>query len=240
MPVLVRAPRRRILVALLGGGVLMATAEALAYLEAFPGAGWSVVVAALLSGLLAVAAGLTRADLGLDRAGLRTGARWSAVIVAAACVIVAVGVAVPVTRELFLNDRYTGLRGAIWAALVWIPLRTVLAEELFFRGVLLGGLVRLVGTRRALLVGSLLFGLWHVATSLNLTNGNRGLRDVFGGGPIGQVAGVIAAAAVTSVAGFVLGWLRLRSGSLLTPVALHWAVNGAGAIGAAAAWQLTR
>jgi membrane protease YdiL (CAAX protease family) len=32
------------------------------------------------------------------------------------------------------------------------------------------------------------------------------------------------------LAGVVLCWLRLRSGSLLAPVLLHWTVNGLGVI----------
>jgi membrane protease YdiL (CAAX protease family) len=33
---------------------------------------------------------------------------------------------------------------------------------------------------------------------------------------------------VTAVGGAVFCWLRVRSGSLLAPALLHWAVNGLG------------
>ena len=34
-------------------------------------------------------------------------------------------------------------------------------------------------------------------------------------------------------------WLRRRTTSLLAPIALHWALNATGAIGAAVAWQVS-
>jgi membrane protease YdiL (CAAX protease family) len=51
---------------------------------------------------------------------------------------------------------------------------------------------------------------------------------------LGTLAGVVLAVAATAVAGFVFTWLRRRSGSLLAPIALHWSLNGLGAL--AAAW----
>jgi uncharacterized protein len=48
------------------------------------------------------------------------------------------------------------------------------------------------------------------------------------GGPLGRLSGVVAAVVATAVAGLVLCWLRLRSGSLLAPALLHATVNGLG------------
>jgi uncharacterized protein len=42
--------------------------------------------------------------------------------------------------------------------------------------------------------------------------------------------GVVVTVLFTSLAGIVLCWLRLRSGSLLVPMLAHWTVNGLGAI----------
>lgn len=62
---------------------------------------------------------------------------------------------------------------------------------------------------------------------------------LFRGGVAGAVLEVLGAVAFTTVAGPVFGWLRVRTGSLLPAIALHWAANGAVAVAAAAAWQLT-
>ncbi|TXB92388.1 CPBP family intramembrane metalloprotease, partial [Mycobacterium tuberculosis] len=87
--------------------------------------------------------------------------------------------------------------------------------------------------------GSVLFGLWHIATSLGLTSSNVGFTRLFGGGIIGLVAGVMLAVLATGVAGFVFSWLRRRSGSLIAPIALHWSLNGMGALAAALVWHLS-
>ena len=41
----------------------------------------------------------------------------------------------------------------------------------------------------------------------------------------------------TAAAGFVFSWLRRRSGSLIAPIALHWSLNGMGALAAALVWH---
>ena len=84
-----------------------------------------------------------------------------------------------------------------------------------------------------------MFGFWHIATSLGLTSTNVGFTRLFGVGVAGMLAGVVLAVVATGVAGFVLTWLRRRSGSLLAPIALHWSLNGLGALAAAVVWHLS-
>jgi hypothetical protein len=63
-------------------------------------------------------------------------------------------------------------------------------------------------------------------------------QTILGGGVFGMAAGVLGAVLATAAAGFVFTWLRRRSGSLLAPIALHWSLNGMGALAAALVWQL--
>jgi membrane protease YdiL (CAAX protease family) len=153
--------------------------------------------------------------------------------------VIAVGVLLPMTRPMFMNHHYATISGALIASMVIIPLQTVIPEELAFRGVLHGALNRAWGFRGVALVGSLLFGLWHVATSLGLTSSNVGFTRLFGGGIVGMLAGVTLAVLATGAAGFVFSWLRRRSGSLIAPIALHWSLNGLGALAAALVWHLS-
>jgi uncharacterized protein len=183
--------------------------------------------------------GLGWAELGLGREHWRTGAVYAVGAVALVVTAIAVGALLPVTRPMFLNHRYATLSGALMASMIVIPLQTVIPEELAFRGVLHGALNRAWGFRGVALVGSLLFGLWHVATSLGLTSSNVGFTRVLGGGAVGMMAGVVLAVIATAAAGFVFSWLRRRSGSLLAPIALHWSLNGLGALAAALVWQLS-
>ena len=205
-----------------------------------PWASIGVVPAAAVGLVLLMRAnGLEWADLGLGREHWRSGLGYALVAVVVVASVIAVGVLLPMTRPMFLNHRYATVSGALIASMVIIPLQTVIPEELAFRGVLHGALHRAWGFRGVALAGSLLFGLWHIATSLGLTSSNVGFTRIFGGGIVGMLLGVAGAVLATGAAGFVFSWLRRRSGSLIAPIALHWSLNGLGALAAALVWHLT-
>jgi uncharacterized protein len=183
--------------------------------------------------------GLGWAELGLGRDHWRSGVAYALAAVALVVAVIAVGALLPLTRPMFMNNHYATISGALIASMVIIPLQTVIPEELAFRGVLHGALNRAWGFRGVALAGSLLFGLWHIATSLGLTSSNVGFSRLFGGGMMGMLAGVTLAVVATGAAGFVFSWLRRRSGSLIAPIALHWSLNGLGALAAAVVWHLS-
>ena len=136
--------------------------------------------------------GLDWAELGLGREHWKSGMGYALGAVALVVSVIAVGVLLPMTRPMFLNNHYATVSGALIASMVIIPLQTVIPEELVFRGVLHGTLDRAWGFRGVALAGSLLFGLWHIATSLGLTSNNVGFTRLFGGGIFGMLAGVTA------------------------------------------------
>jgi uncharacterized protein len=183
--------------------------------------------------------GLGWAELGLGRDHWKSGAVYALAAMALVVTVIAVGVLLPLTRPMFMNNRYATVSGALVASMIIIPLQTVIPEELAFRGVLHGALHRAWGFRGVALAGSLLFGLWHIATSLGLTSSNVGFTRLLGGGVVGMLAGVTLAVVATAGAGFVFSWLRRRSGSLIAPIALHWSLNGLGALAAALVWHLS-
>jgi len=61
--------------------------------------------------------------------------------------------------------------------------------------------------------------------------------------PAGKTGAVLGtrtlAVLATGTAGFVFSWLRRRSGSLIAPIALHWSLNGLGALAAALVWHFS-
>ena len=185
------------------------------------------------------AMGLTWADIGLSRRSAKKGLIYGGV--AAGIVLLAVigGVLLPLTRGFFLDEGYASARKALLAAFILIPVQTVLPEELAFRGILHSSLRRLAGFRTVLIGGSILFGFWHVASSLRLTAGNEGLTSVLGSGTAAQWIGVGLAVLVTSLAGAVFTWLRHRTDSLLAPIGLHWAFNAFGALAAATVFTMS-
>jgi len=203
-----------------------------------PWASVATIPAAAVALLALVRArGLCWSELGLGREHWRSGAGYAAAAVGLVLTVIAIGALLPWTRPVFMNNNYATLSGALLASLIIIPLQTVIPEELAFRGVLHGALNRAWGFRGVAAGGSLLFGLWHISTSLGLTSSNVGFTRIFGGGVLGMIAGVVLAVVATGVAGFVFTWLRRRSGSLIAPIALHWSLNGLGALVAALVWH---
>jgi len=137
----------------------------------------------------------------------------------------------PATRSAFLDERYrTDMGAAVRTAFVVIPLGTILFEEVAFRGVLWGLVRKGWGSTAATLVSSAFFGLWHVLPSLRLNRVNPAVTDLVGAGTTGQVLAVAGAVLFTAAAGVLFCELRRRSGSLLAPIGLHWAVNGLGVL----------
>ena len=205
-------------------GVLMA---ANAMLVALP-SGWDV--AAAVAGAVGVLAlgrwrGLAWRQMGLGSDTWRSGLRWGGAAAATIAVCYAVILLLPIGRATS-NDLAAPAGDSLWVtALLLIPLRTVILEELTFRGVLWGLIERHSGTRWALVGTSVAFGCWHVAPALSLADRTDGAVWL-------SVLGVIT---FTGLAGLVLGELRRRSGSVIAPAALHWAANGLGLVAASLA-----
>ncbi|MET8147251.1 lysostaphin resistance A-like protein [Actinoplanes sp. NPDC049668] len=225
------APSSRALV--LTVGLMMAVAIA----GHFGPPGSMLVAGPLGAGLLLLLArwaGLDADDVGLGRRTWRRGAAYALVCIAAVAVVYLVAAALPATRTAFLDERYRSDMGtALLTAFVVIPLGTILFEEVAFRGVLWGLLRRDWGTTPATLVSSLFFGFWHVLPSLRLNQVNPAVTKLVGSGAAGQVLAVTGAVLFTGTAGLLFCELRRRSGSLLAPIGLHWAVNGLGVLVAA-------
>ncbi len=219
--------------------VVLALTNLLAHFTT-PWANVAVVPAAAVGLLMLVRSrGLGWSEIGLGREHWKTGAGYALAAVTLVGTVIAVGALLPWTRPMFLNDNYATLSGALIASMIIIPLQTVIPEELAFRGVLHGALNRAWGFRGVAAAGSVLFGMWHISTSMGLTASNVGFTRILGGGVFGMAAGVIGAVLVTAAAGFVFTWLRRRSGSLIAPIALHWSLNGLGALTAALVWHLS-
>jgi membrane protease YdiL (CAAX protease family) len=188
-------------------------------------------LSALLLLVLAGVAGLGADDVGLGRRSLRRGAAYALCCIAAVAVVYVVAAWLPATRPAFLDERYrTDLAAAARISLLVIPFGTILFEEVAFRGVLWGLVRREWGGIPATLVSSALFGFWHVLPSLRLNRVNPAVTGLVGPGPAGQAVAVAGAVVFTAAAGVLLCELRRRSGSLLAPIGLHWAVNGLGVL----------
>jgi uncharacterized protein len=176
--------------------------------------------------LIAWRAGAALADLGLGRADAGAGLRYGAGAFGVVLLVLAVAAVIPATNG-FLHDSRAQIDGGrlLYELGVPIVLLTAIPEEFAFRGVLLGSGLRLWGPRRASLITSALFGLWHIAPTLHTMSDNHVFRGA-AASVAGQVLLVIGSIVVTFIAGLIFCWLRLRSGSLIAPVMAHVATNG--------------
>jgi uncharacterized protein len=192
-----------------------------------------VILLVALLALIAWHAGVTRADLGLDRADVRAGVRYGTGAFGVVLLALIVAAVIPLTNG-FLHDSRAQISGGrlLYELGVSILLLTAIPEEFAFRGVLLGSAVRLWGPWRASLVTSVLFGLWHVAPTLSTMADDRAVAGL-SASVAGKTVTVLGSVAVTFVAGLVFCWLRLRSRSLIAPVLAHFATNG---VALAVAW----
>ena len=193
-------------------------------------------VVALLLLTFGLAAGLSWADLGLAPESVPAGVAVGLVAGVVVAVAYGVALAVPRVRRAIRDERYRMPPGmAARTALVLVPLATVLPEEVAFRGVLWGQLAQWRGELWATAGSAALFGLWHVLPALEMARRNVLLRGRGGRTALLTIAATVVA---TAFAGVLLAELRRRTGSLLAPVGLHWAVNGLGVLAAAWAWRI--
>ncbi|MHC9294434.1 Rv0804 family intramembrane glutamic endopeptidase [Mycobacterium sp. LTG2003] len=171
---------------------------------------WQPLIRAMIgSGLLVV----TRTRPGLRPPALWAGARMGAAAAGALSAGVAATTAIPAVRAAMVVRELPPAAG--WL-LLRIPLGTVWSEEAAFRAALATVGAAAFGPVGGQLVQATAFGLSHIADARAT------------GEP------VIGTVLVTGVAGWALGWLARRSGSLAAPMLAHLAINEAGAIAALA------
>ncbi|WP_139360420.1 CPBP family intramembrane glutamic endopeptidase [Mycobacterium sp. D16Q16] len=185
-------------------------------LERFP-QHWRPLIGAGMSTALAA---VTGAPLGLRQPQLGAGLRLGGV--AASAVAAAVG-ASPALKPVrtSMRERDIDLHPAAWLGL-HIPVGTVWSEELAFRGVLQPLAVEACGTRLGGVLQAAAFGLAHIRPA-------RAAGDP-----------VPATVLVTGLFGWLLGWLRERSGSAAAPILAHLALNEVGALAALAVQRTKR
>jgi CAAX protease family protein len=183
-------------------------------------------VAPLVTGMVgagvSIGAGLI---FGFHRIGLvggdpLTAVAWGLVAVVVTSTIGMVMLTRDELRPQLADPRLASLsRGEAFTQIfVRIPVFTALIEEAFFRGVLHAALIALYPTPVAIWLGAGLFGLWHIGPGVDQAQaGSKTMRA----GAVHTALTVVA----TTVAGAFFVWLRIETGSIWAPVAVHAAIN---------------
>lgn len=188
--------------------------------------------------LLAIAKinGIQLKEIGISKNTLKKGIKYGTIGLIATATIIIIGMLIPNTREMFMNNNYNNIYQALIAAFIIIPIATVIPEEIAFRGVLHGILQRFNNIKFLFIGSSLLFGIWHIASSLNFTEKSAILISTLGSGTTAQWIGVIIPVTATTIAGLIFTWLRQKTNSIIAPIFIHWALNAFGAVASATAW----
>jgi membrane protease YdiL (CAAX protease family) len=190
-----------------------------------PGGSWTFVVSGIaltaLALLVARRAGLDLRSLGVGRKGMWRGGALGLVagIGIAVAGATALQIAPLITGRPVVYDPLLGVSAAALAMhiFLFLPLATVLPEEIAFRGTLLG-LLRDSG-KRAIVLSAAAFALWHGAVAVATVE-----QTTLVGTPL-VIPAILGALAVVFAGGVVLAWLRISTGTLASTVAAHWSFN---------------
>ncbi len=166
-------------------------------------------------------------------------------IAALASIIIAIGTMlialIPPLRKYFLGDNLSSASGRLIAfeAGIRIPFSTALIEEVLFRGVLLGLLLAHYPTIIALAYSSIIFGLWHIFPTIATLEQNDVTAAAIQHKKHRKYAGVVGTVTITTIAGFMFGYLRVLAQSIIAPWLLHWTINASGVAGIYIARKIT-
>ncbi|MEX0610038.1 MAG: CPBP family intramembrane glutamic endopeptidase [Balneolaceae bacterium] len=105
-----------------------------------------------------------------------------------------------------LNEDITG--GIILKSFWW-DLRSVLTEELIFRGALLYILIQKIGSRKSILISAITFGIYHW----------------FSYGVLGNLIAMILVFIGTGLMGYAWAWAFSKTKSIMLPFGLHLGWN---------------
>ena len=175
--------------------------------------------------LIARRMGLEWSDIGLARRNLGNGMRVGAIAAGVLVLVLIAAAAIPDTRSVLADGRFVGMElpRVLYETLVRIPLAVAFAEEIAFRGVLLGVLMTRTTVVRAVVISSALFGLWHILPGISALESASGIVEVSSTGAV--IALVAVQVVVTGLAGVVFSWLRLRGGHVASSILVHAPLN---------------
>lgn len=127
-------------------------------------------------------------------------------ITATLCVLVQYLEAYLKSSTWVLNENITG---EIILKSFWWDIKSVLTEELIFRGALLYILIHKIGSRRSILISAIAFGIYHWLSY----------------GVLGNVMAMILVFLGTGLMGYAWAWAFSKTKSIMLPFGLHLGWN---------------
>lgn len=127
-------------------------------------------------------------------------------ITAILCAIVQYSQSLMESATWVLNGKVTG---RMVIASFWWDLKSVLTEELIYRGAILYILIQKIGSNRGILISAIAFGIYHW----------------FSFGVIGNIMAMILVFIGTGVMGYAWAWAFAKTKSMMLPLGLHLGWN---------------
>lgn len=183
---------------------------------------WAPVVTGLVGAVLTVLAGAVFGfhTIGVTYVHPLVAISWGCGAVVLTSIVGMLLLSRPSLRRELADPRLAAMRAPrlFVRVLIRIPIFTALIEEAFFRGVLHAALMALYPVDVAVWLGAGLFGMWHIGPGVDQAQAG----DKTGSSHLLHTAGTVVA---TTVAGLLLIWLRIETGSIWAPAAVHAAIN---------------
>ena len=185
--------------------------------------------------------------LNFEQMGLAFDKIWPGIyiaLLAVAVIIIGTSIIAPIPflRRFFLGDDLATASGKLisYEATIRVPFGTALIEEVLFRGVLLGLLLQHNSAPTAIIISSMIFGLWHIFPTIAMLENNKILAKANRDLRRRKYGSIIGVVIITSIAGAIFAWLRMISNSIVAPWLVHWSINSSGMLGIAIARKLER
>jgi len=129
--------------------------------------------------------------------------------------------------EITQNLQFFGMLSLLYRITIYIPLGTVLLEEIAFRGILLQLFSQISVANQAIILQSAVFTFWHIGLLLRV--------PLVVKLALTEKLAFVSIAIAIFISGGLFGFLRIHTSSLVGPMLAHWLVN---AITTIALWRI--
>lgn len=189
---------------------------------------FSNILIALGAIAYALSIGLSTAQLGLSLDLLKKGLALGTLLSLPIIIIILLLASQKSLRKHFgaTPEKNYNLRFFAHELFFRIPFGTAFSEEVIFRCVLLAILLSNHPRPTAIIVSSLLFGLWHIFPTLHTAKNRDPLIEMMDDTRKRNTVAVITSVLATTVAGFIFTLITIKAGSFVASWLVHCTING--------------
>ena len=119
-----------------------------------------------------------------------------------------------------------------WRILIRIPIGTAFFEEMLFRGIFYGYLMKKFAQAKTIMISSLFFGFWHITPVYRVVS-----QDLQTTSPAHFLALFLLLVLGSIVGGILFAWVRYRTKNIAGCVLAHALINVLSLLGAYVVWQ---